>query len=231
MNSYHAIIHQNIAKLAECSQRYKTAVKASEINKYKNEFDENVRQTNLIIKQNVDLLRKQNDSYQFEKFKDTVSYYYEKTREYSKIISDREKRELKIVVPDITLEQTKYIIDNGLSQQIIDQLDDTPSVQLDEIISSIEQRHSSIIHLEQTIVELKSLFDDMAVLVDIHQDILNNVEIKVENTLDLTNDSNKHLKSAEKYQNKSRKLTCCVLLVILVLLAVILTPILVFKQA
>ena len=58
MSSYIEIIHQNIAKLAECSEKYKTSVIVSEINKYKNEFNENVKQTNLLIKETKAELRK-----------------------------------------------------------------------------------------------------------------------------------------------------------------------------
>ncbi len=72
-------------------------------------------------------------------------------------------------------------------------------------LQDIQDRHADIVRLEKSIIELQQLFIDMSVLVAAQAEMLNQIEVHVNNAVNDTDKGVEALKSAVKYQRKSRK--------------------------
>uniref|UniRef100_A0A1B6CDC8 t-SNARE coiled-coil homology domain-containing protein n=1 Tax=Clastoptera arizonana TaxID=38151 RepID=A0A1B6CDC8_9HEMI len=88
-------------------------------------------------------------------------------------------------------------------------------------------RHNEIIGLEKSILELKELFVDMAMLVQSQGEVIDRIEYNVKQGVNFVTDGNQDLGKGKRYRIKARKkklwlIMCLVtILLVLILLAVI----------
>ena len=80
---------------------------------------------------------------------------------------------------------------------------------LDEALHEIEERHKSILSLEKQVLEIYQLFQDLATLVDLQQETLDVIELRVRTAKDYTAESVEQLKKGEAYQIKANKVSEC----------------------
>lgn len=79
-----------------------------------------------------------------------------------------------------------------------------------ELISSnhLQQRQQDINKLAHSVQEVSDLFMDMSLLVSYQGEKIDNIEANIASTLSSTNNANKELLKASRYQEKKRK--CCI---------------------
>lgn len=85
----------------------------------------------------------------------------------------------------------------------------------------IKDREDSIREIESTIVEINSLFKDLAQTVTQQQDMIDNIETNLEQAADRTEAGVGELQKASEYQRSYRTKICCCLLILLIIGAVI----------
>lgn len=96
-----------------------------------------------------------------------------------------------------------------------------------ELISSnhLQQREQDINKLAHGVQEVSDLFMDMSLLVSYQGVKIDNIEANIASTLSSTNNANKELIKASKYQQKKRKccikLTCSFFLITTVIILII----------
>src|SRR5437016_3623465 len=81
-------------------------------------------------------------------------------------------------------DRSEEIVNKGDTQTIVQSA--LASEDLQETLTSIEDRHHEILRLEREIRDLQTLFIDLAVLVDVQQDHLDHIEIRIANAKDHT---------------------------------------------
>ncbi|KFP01309.1 Syntaxin-19, partial [Calypte anna] len=77
-------------------------------------------------------------------------------------------------------------------------------------LSEIEQRHKELVNLENQIKDLKELFMQISVLVEEQGEMINNIEICMNNTIEYTQESKEKFGLAVKYRKRNPcKVICC----------------------
>jgi syntaxin 1B/2/3 len=76
--------------------------------------------------------------------------------------------------------------------------------------------------LEQSMDELQEMFQDLHALIMMQGDLLDNIEINVEKSIDYMEQGIENLKKAKKYSSKARTTTCCIAAIVAIVIVVIL---------
>lgn len=121
-------------------------------------------------------------------------------------------------------EPTSPTHDNQQFQQQ-QQLQDQPQLasqhEVDFQDSLIIERETEIRNIEQSVGELNELFRDVAHIVQEQGGQLELISENVENTRNDTRGADTELRSASKYQKKSRNKACCLLVILAIVLVII----------
>ncbi|PKU69138.1 syntaxin-related protein KNOLLE-like [Dendrobium catenatum] len=94
-----------------------------------------------------------------------------------------------------------------------------------ETLSEIQDRHDAAKVVEKSLLELHQLFLDMAVIVEVQGEKMDNIEHHVSNASHYIKGGTKELNHAKIYQRSSRKWFCLAILLLLVLVLLIVIPI------
>eukprot|EP00743_Colponemidia_sp_Colp-15_P001068 GILK01001179.1.p2 GENE.GILK01001179.1~~GILK01001179.1.p2 ORF type:complete len:252 (-),score=56.63 GILK01001179.1:1345-2052(-) len=86
---------------------------------------------------------------------------------------------------------------------------------------AMREKEAEIVHLERDVRELNQIFVDLHGLVQQQGEMLDTIESQVEKTKTNVTAANRELLIARKYQNKSRKRMCYILLIAAIVLAVL----------
>jgi t-SNARE complex subunit (syntaxin) len=156
------------------------------------------------------------------RFQQVMNEYNSAAQSFKQELQKRQRRELQIVVPDLPEEKLDEIVESGRSQDIIKQALVSDSLQ--ETVRIIEERHLEILKLEQQVLEIYELFRDLATLVDLQQESLDVIETRIQHAKNYAEKGEAELYEAEDYQRKARNRKCCILIVLLAIVAVILGP-------
>jgi t-SNARE complex subunit (syntaxin) len=139
--------------------------------------------------------------------------------------NDMKKRHLKIIFRDQITDEQAEKIDYSQIQNIY--MSNGNKQVLIELLQSIENRHTEIMKLEESLNELAQLFQDFAILVQSQQKSLDLIEYHVDNAVMDVENGVKNLDKALDHQKSSRKKMCCILGLVFVLLGILLVVILV----
>lgn len=91
-------------------------------------------------------------------------------------------------------------------------------------LEQIQQKQDALLEIERDVLEIQSMFNDLAYLVEEQGEHLNTIENNVTSVKVQTEEARQELKVAETYQKKSRKKQCYLLLCCLIILLIILLP-------
>ena len=119
------------------------------------------------------------------------------------------RKQYKIVNPNATEEEINKQLEKGYVSFVGSDYD------------YIMQRHKELIRLEESLKEMRQLFIDAKLLIDNQQEIIINIEQKLDETIDLTQKGVVIMKQAQVYQKKTRKKSCCIMLIVLIVLIII----------
>jgi len=161
-----------------------------------------------------------------QKFMEVAQEYQEVQTTYKNKYKEKVERQYKIAKPDASPEEIDEALESGDSSKIFaNQILDTHlHSQAKNALAYIEARHQDIMKLEASIRELHQLFVDMAILVDVQGELLNSIEYNVSKSVAYTKEGVEEMRSAIKYQKKSRKKMIILIVILLVIMVVILAP-------
>ncbi|CAK9087676.1 Syntaxin-3, partial [Durusdinium trenchii] len=147
---------------------------------------------------------------------------------FKRTLEKRQLREMQILMPEATEEQRQEMISDGQTAALMvaKKMAGTHALLLDEV-RRIQDKHKDIVRLEQSIADLAQMFEEMAVLVDAQGEMLDAIEVHVNNTKGYTAKAEQELIKTRKLMLQGRKWTCCLSIVILIVLLIILGPILI----
>lgn len=138
-------------------------------------------------------------------FVDVMRRYYRAQTDFREKCKAHIQRQLEIVDKVTTDEELEDILNcDGLSIFISDMKCNSQLSSL--ALNEIESRHLDILSLESSIRELHELFADIAVLVDIQGDLINNIEKNVMGATDYVDHSKTETDKAIVYKKNSFKL-------------------------
>ncbi len=193
------------------------------------EIDSDMRKAKKIIEQmNAEKKAKANASHTVRKIIDNIitnnvkrfsdtSVFYVKTKEkYETKTKEKVKRQLIIVDKD----KYENISDDQL-QQIMESKQN--NVFTMDIYNDIRQQNTQIMELEKSVIELAQLFQDMQLMVNQQGIIIDSIEDNITKTDIHIEKAVSELEDANKYQVKSRKKTCCIIICITMIVAIIIT--------
>jgi syntaxin 1B/2/3 len=145
-----------------------------------------------------------------EEYKETVERrYYTVTGEHA---------------DDDTIE---HIIETGNSETFLQKaIQEQGRGQVLETIKEIQERHDAVKDIERNLIELHSIFMDMATLVEAQGEQLNNIESHVNKASSFIDRGTQQLKIAKDHQRNTRKWMCIGIALVIILILIILLPIL-----
>lgn len=157
----------------------------------------------------------------------TLASFQTELTQYKTFESNTAKRQLRYL--DISEEKIDAIVDQNRTSEVLREF--LIGEDLDRVVEQIELRHNQIVTLDQSVRELKSLFMDMAFLVEEKSEVLNSIEYRMNLSKEITADATENLHTSEKIQKRTKKCQCCILIIILtILLVLILVPTLMLKH-
>jgi syntaxin 1B/2/3 len=161
-----------------------------------------------------------------QKFLELVQEYQEVQTSYKNKYKEKIERQYKIAKPDASQDEIEEAMSTGDSSKIFaNQILDTHlHAQAKSALAYIEARHKDILRLEASIAELHQMFVDMAVLVETQGELLNQIEYNVNQSVAYTKQGVEELRSANKYQRRSRKKMYILLVILIVIIIAVLAP-------
>ncbi|WOL18786.1 syntaxin-related protein KNOLLE [Canna indica] len=94
-----------------------------------------------------------------------------------------------------------------------------------ETVQEIQDRHDAAREVERSLLELHQVFLDMAVMVEVQGEKMDNIEHHVSSASQYVKNGTNELKCAKGYQRSSRKWLCIGIILLLLLVLVIVIPI------
>merc|ERR550539_2132867 len=91
----------------------------------------------------------------------------------------------------------------------------------DDTIQQLQERERSIRQLESDIVDVNTIFKDLATMVHEQGETIDSIEGNVEQASITVHDGTEQLRQAERYKNKGRKKKVCLAVTGVVILAII----------
>lgn len=119
------------------------------------------------------------------RFKETILRYQEVEKAYRTKYRQRTERQLRIVKPDATQEEVQGALDGQVGgQQIFAQalMNSNRQGEARGALREVQERHTDIQRIEQTITELAALFQEMSILVEQQDEQLNVIKDHAQHT-------------------------------------------------
>lgn len=162
-------------------------------------------------------------------FRDKLTKIYDEYNDciskFKKYTNDMKKRHLGIIFGEQITDEQADKIDYSQIQNIY--MSGGNRQVLVDLLKSIENRHTEIMKLEESLNELAQLFQDFAILVQVQQGSLDLIEQHVDNAAKDIEKGTNELGKALDHQKSSRKKMFCILGLVFVLLGILLVVILV----
>lgn len=96
-----------------------------------------------------------------------------------------------------------------------------------DTISEIQERFGAVKDIEKSLLELHQVFLDMAVLVEVQGEQLDDIESQVGRAHSFVSRGAEQLQTARKHQKNTRKWYCIAIIILLIVILVIVVPIVV----
>jgi syntaxin 1B/2/3 len=151
-----------------------------------------------------------------KQFNTVMRDFQEASEEFRDSLKQRIGRQARIVKENITEKEIEQIIaseDPGKFMREAMGLSDV----LVDAVAELEERHERMRRIEQGVREILELFQDLATLVEVQQEHLDNIEQNVASAKNYTQEGEKELVKVEQSQKKARKWQCYLLIVVLII--------------
>ena len=146
------------------------------------------------------------------------------------IKSEKEKkliREAEIVINhDLNEEEKQKLIENPnfLQNMYKDQLTGEATVQLQNAVRDLEERHKDIVKLEKSIMELHKMVTELNLLVQYQGEMIDNIVENVKISKEYIIKGEKEVVKSKENLKSARKKKCIVIIVVVIILLIILVP-------
>lgn len=157
------------------------------------------------------------------RFIDVMTDYQLTQADYRDRCKARIQRQLEITGRKTTDDEIEDMIESG-NPAIFTRGIEMETQQAKQTLAEIEARHSDIMKLEKSILELRDLFVDLATLVELQGEMVNRIETHVAQSKSHVDKAHAEVSRAQAYQSKAtiKKLICFSIL-ILIVIAIVLT--------
>ncbi len=132
----------------------------------------------------------------------------------------RMKRQLMLVNSEITDATAEEIIDSGQSAEVFLKMI-TEETELTQELKRLQARTESVKELEASVSELMQMFFEIAALVNLQQETVDNIVMHVESAKGFTGEAVKELADASAYLLAARKKMLCCAIIALIVIGVI----------
>eukprot|EP01135_Chromosphaera_perkinsii_P004430 Nk52_evm8s281 gene=Nk52_evmTU8s281 len=176
-------------------------------------------------------IRKSQHATLSRKFIAVMNEYNEVQTTYKQKYQDRVKRQYKIVKPEATQEEIDKItsaetnVNNIFAEQILSK----SHAETQKAVEDIKNRHKDLEKLEKSIMELHSLFTDMAALVEAQGEMIDRIEFNVSESAQYVEEAVIELKSAHRLQSSARRkqiyIGICLLILVLIIVVIVIVMI------
>lgn len=157
-------------------------------------------------------------------FHEAMQEYNRATIAFKDAVNDRTKRQLRYALDEkFSDEDIDKIIENGEAEKVLQQ--EVLTDDMESTLDNIKDRHEDVLALEKQVQEVFELFQDLAVIVDEHQDTMDSIEGRIHNSKNYVEHAHKDLVQAEDYLDKANKYKCIIVGVIMFTMCCILLPI------
>lgn len=144
--------------------------------------------------------------------------------EYKEIV---ERRYFAVTGTEADEREVERLIETGESETIFQTaLLEKGRGQILDTVNEIQDRHYAIRELERKLLELNQVFLDMSVLVEAQGEMIDNVESHVAKSVTYVQQGHVELKRAREYQKNTRKWTCLIMVILMIILCSVLIPVL-----
>ncbi len=157
-----------------------------------------------------------------QKFMAAMKSYQQVQVTYKENVKKKVTRQVKVVNPDATDDQINTVISTGDTSQVFrNAIMAGPHSQIVDAARDVQAFYKDVLALERSMNDLQQMFRDMALLVDMQGEMLNDIQFQVEETKKNVDKGNKALVSAIENAKAARKKKCCLVVVLLVILIII----------
>ena len=179
------------------------------------EMDPSTQQAEIRIRQNMHATVSQN-------LIQTVRAYQQAQQTYKTKIKEKVTRQILVVKPDATMEEIRMVERSGdtgaIYRAAILQPGSNPIAQA---YINVADKYQDVIKLEKSVEELHQMFLDLAVLVEMQGEMLDQVEFQVNASRDYVERGNRELKKALKARKAMRRKMCCLGILLIIILCVL----------
>ena len=201
----------------------------SEANKVKLKLKQMGQQTELIAQQNdgsaLHRIRTTQHQMLTSRFIEAMTDYQLTQADYRDRCKARIQRQLEITGRVTTDNEIEEMIESG-NPAIFTRGIEMETQQAKQSLAEIEARHSDIMKLEKSILELRDLFVELASLVESQGEMVNRIENHVALSKSHVDQARAQVKTATEYRSKAAiKKTICFTILIFVIVAIVLASI------
>ncbi|XP_069799103.1 syntaxin-3-like [Dendropsophus ebraccatus] len=136
------------------------------------------------------------------RFREIMTQHYINETRYVEKLKLQIVRQAELAGLDLQEEEINELIGSAMAPQIVGH--DLEILKAKQHLAMAQERHKQLLDLEAQITELHSLFIQLDLLVSEQENVINNIEYNVLNTMDYISQSNEQVKKALKYQRQSR---------------------------
>jgi len=154
-----------------------------------------------------------------KEYQTVIQSFNDVSDRFKKGLQDATRRQL--VALGLDQKKIDQVVESGQAQEVLKK---SMSEDLSDVIDSIQERHASILALERSVREVQELFIDLAHLVDLQQEYLDNIETHIKNAKGYAEQGEKDIRDGAKYQDEARKRQCCIVVIVVCVLVVVLVP-------
>jgi len=148
-------------------------------------------------------------------------------KDYKNGLKARQGHELAVLMPEISEEQREEMIQNGetTSTVLVQRMAGAHATLVDEV-NRIREKHQDVLRVEQSIADMAQMFQEMAVLVNNHGEMLDSIEEHTRQVKAATAKGEQNLKQTMKAQHQHRRYLCCMMIIMIIVAISILSPVL-----
>lgn len=167
-------------------------------------------------------------------FVDIAKEYQNKQNRYKTQIRGKAERAIKAVKPTATDEEMQQVfaqedgVKRVLEAAVLQQSGDP--VEVANVLAEVQDTYEDVRRLEASILELHKMFMDLAVLIERQGEMLDQIEYQVKTAGDYVRQGNESITNAIQKAKVIRKRQCCMIGIILGVIAVIIVIIIFMKS-
>eukprot|EP01028_Stygiella_incarcerata_P009872 TRINITY_DN485_c0_g1_i2.p2 TRINITY_DN485_c0_g1~~TRINITY_DN485_c0_g1_i2.p2 ORF type:complete len:304 (+),score=123.93 TRINITY_DN485_c0_g1_i2:173-1084(+) len=163
-------------------------------------------------------------------YRELVERYQKIQREHQLRMRSRIRDEVLVVNPEATEDQIEAVVEQGGGEVFAGDILHGRHEEAKENYLMIEDQHRDILRIEESLAELHQIFVDMAALVEMQGDVLENIMKNVSKSVSYTEAGLKEVIKAEEYQKKARRKMCYLIIIALVIMGAVLLSVVSTQQ-